>query len=162
MQKKFVFLALLMLTGCATRLDMGTEELPEDIETVSIEEITASPFVLTAAQGYVNPDNYTTPHTYVVDTHRKEVYVDRYEEPSGLTPEEIIENAAKGEVVESAHPIFEMDSLGAEEDSLSLQYDSKIVEFTPLSDSYYENQDGIRYILEPHEGIDQYIESFFE
>lgn len=160
MSKKIVIFALLILTGCAAKID--TEKSSEDTVTLSAEKITASPFILTAAQGYVNTDNYSTPHTYVIDTYRKEVYVDTYEEPSGLTPEEIIENAEKEEAVESVYPIFAIDVLDVADDSFTLQYDAEIVEFTALSDSYYEDQDGVRYIIDAHGGIDQYIESLFE
>lgn len=129
----------------------------------SVEKQIATPFILKAADGYVNHDNYTTPHTYIVDTYQNEVYVDVYEEPSGLTPEEIIENAKNAdEAEESIYPIFEVESLSAKEDSFTLQFDSKTVEFTALSESYYENEEGVRYILEPHSGIDKYIESFFD
>lgn len=162
MNKKIVVLTLLVLTGCSITPDNDTENTSIDTATLSAEELTASPFILIAAQGYVNTDNYATPHTYLVDSYRNQVYVDKYEEPSGLTPEEIIENAEKEEAVESIHPIFEIDSLDVEGDSIRLQYDAELVEFTALSDSYYEDQKGVRYIIDSHEGIDDYIENFFE
>lgn len=162
MNKKHAVIILLILTGCAKTADMDVEKTTNDSSTPLLEKQTTSPFILKAAQGYVNTNNYSTPHTYLVDTYRDEVYVDTYHEPSGLTPEEIIENADKQEAVESVHPIFEIDALTVEKDSFSLEYDAELVEFTALSDSYYEDQEGIRYILESHAGIDQYIESLFE
>ena len=162
MNKKHAVIILLILTGCAKTADVGIEKDTNDSSNPLLEKQTTSPFILKAAQGYVNTNNYSTPHTYLVDTYRDEVYVDTYHEPSGLTPEEIIENADKQEAVESVHPIFEIDALTVEEDSFSLEYDAELVEFTALSDSYYEDQEGIRYILESHAGIDQYIESLFE
>lgn len=160
-RKNWIF-ALLILSGCSVLPGTKTESSINNPPALSLEKQTASPFILTAAQGYVNTDNYVTPHAYLVDTYRNEVYVDTYEKPSGLAPEEIIKNAEKEEALESVYPIFEIDSLDIEGDSFSLQYDSKIVEFVALSDSYYEDQDGVRYILESYEGIDHYIESFFE
>lgn len=160
-RKNWVF-ALLILSGCSALPGTKTESSIDNPPALSLEKQTASPFILKAAQGYVNSDNYVTPHTYLVDTYRTEVYVDTHEEPSGLTPEEIIENAEKEEIVESIYPIFEIDTLDVYDDSFSLQYESKIIEFTALSDSYYENEEGVRYILDSHEGIDNYIESFFE
>lgn len=162
MNRKSWIFALLILSGCSVLPGTKTESSIDNPPALSLEKQTAAPFILEAAQGYVNSDNYETPHTYIVDTYRNEVYVDTYEEPSGLTPEEIIENAKNQEVVESIYPIFEIDALDVDEDTFSLQYDSKIVEFTALSDSYYENKEGVRYILDSHKGIDNYIESFFE
>ena len=118
-------------------------------------------FILKAVQGYVKLNDYTTPHTYIVDTDRNKVYADVYEEISGITVEEIIENADKaGE--ELIEPIYEIEDFELRDDSFSFQYDSKIVEFTALSGSYYENQDGVRYTIDSHSGIEEYIESFFE
>lgn len=162
MNKKIAVLTLLILTGCSMKSETGTEKSLDAGSALSTEELTASPFVLEAAQGYVNSDNYVTPHRYLIDTYRNEVYVDTHEEPSGLTPEEIIENAKNEEVVESIYPIFEIEALDVDDDSFILQYDSKTIEFTALSDSYYENEEGVRYILDSHKGIDDYIESFFE
>ena len=165
--REFIFVfsligATTILTACSIDSETDIGNAAENISSVSVEKQIGTPFILKAADGYVNHDNYTTPHTYIVDTYQNEVYVDVYEEPSGLTPEEIIENAKNADEEESIYPIYEVESLSAKEDSFTLQFDSKTVEFTALSESYYENEEGVRYILEPHSGIDKYIESFFD
>lgn len=156
MIKKFMLIFTLMLVGCSAEYVTDTEKSEETTTT-----LTTSSFILRAADGYVHHDNYETPHTYVVDTNRNEVYVDINEEPSGLTPEEIIENVENASD-EYTPPIFEIEALNVENDFINLQYDSKNVDFTVLSDSYYEDQDGIRYIIEPYSGIDTYINSFLQ
>ena len=140
----------LLLVGCSAE-NVTDAEKSEEAATTS--------FILRAADGYVRHDNYKTPHTYVVDINRNEVYVDINEEPSGLTPEEIIENA-ENKPEEYTPPIFEINVLSVEEDFINLQYDSKNVDFTAISDSYYEDQEGIRYIIESYSGINAYINSF--
>ena len=138
MFKKIMLVFTLLLVGCSAE-NVTDAEKSEEAATTS--------FILRAADGYVRHDNYKTPHTYVVDINRNEVYVDINEEPSGLTPEEIIENA-ENKPEEYTPPIFEINVLNVEEDFINLQYDSKNVDFTDISDSYYEDQEGIRYIIE--------------
>mgnify|MGYP003404930147 CR=1 FL=1 len=150
MFKKIMLVFTLLLVGCSAE-NVTDAEKSEEAATTS--------FILRAADGYVRHDNYKTPHTYVVDINRNEVYVDINEEPSGLTPEEIIENA-ENKPEEYTPPIFEINVLNVEEDFINLQYDSKNVDFTAISDSYYENQEGIRYIIESYSGINAYINSF--
>lgn len=162
LRKSIFIFSLIGVTAILAACSIGSETSIKDNSSVSVEEQIATPFILKAADGYVNHDNYTTPHTYVIDTYQNEVYVDVHEEPSGLTPEEIIEQAKNADEEESIYPIYDLESLSAKEDSFTLQFDSKTVEFTALSESYYENEEGVRYILEPHSGIDKYIESFFD
>lgn len=163
MNKKNLLLVLLILTGCSITPDTDTENFVEDTPVLSAEKQIESTFILTAAPGYVKLDNYDTPHTYLVDIDRNEVYVDIYEEPTGLTPEEIIENAEKNEDIEEfIDPIFKIKSLDATADTFVLQYNSKIIEFTVLSDSYYKDQDGVRYIIDSYSGIEDYIENSFK
>lgn len=150
MLKKIMLVFTLLLVGCSAE-NVTDAEKSEEAATTS--------FILRAADGYVRHDNYKTPHTYVVDINRNEVYVDINEEPSGLTPEEIIENA-ENKPEEYTPPIFEIDVLNVEEDFINLQYDSKNVDFTAISDSYYEDQEGTRYIIESYSGIDTYINRF--
>lgn len=150
MFKKIMLVFTLLLVGCSAE-NVTDAEKSEEAATTS--------FILRAADGYVRHDNYKTPHTYVVDINRNEVYVDINEEPSGLTPEEIIENA-ENKPEEYTPPIFEINVLNVEEDFINLQYDSKNVDFTAISDSYYEDQEGIRYIIESYSGINAYINSF--
>lgn len=150
MLKKIMLVFTLLLVGCSAE-NVTDAEKSEEAATTS--------FILRAADGYVRHDNYKTPHTYVVDINRNEVYVDINEEPSGLTPEEIIENA-ENKPEEYTPPIFEINVLNVEEDFINLQYDSKNVDFTAISDSYYEDQEGIRYIIESYSGINAYINSF--
>lgn len=114
MLKKSLFLVLLILTGCSITPETDTENIIEDTPVLSAEKQIESTFILTAAPGYVNLNNYDTPHVYLVDTDRNEVYVDIYEEPTELTPEEIIENAEKSEEIEEyIYPIYEIESLDA-------------------------------------------------
>lgn len=161
MKNKTLLFILLILTGCSINPATDAEN-SEDASTISsTEQQRDSTFILEAVQGYVKLNDYTTPHTYIVDTDRNEVYVDVYEEISGITVEEIIENADKaGE--ELTEPIYEIEAFEFEDDSFRFQYDSKMVEFTALSETYYEDQDGVRYTIDSHSGIDDYIESFFE
>lgn len=162
MRHQTLLIILLILTGCSVNPE--TDDIEDSAERSvisSTEEQTASTFILKAAEGYVKPDNYTIPHTYLVDRDREEVYVDIYEEVSEITVEEIIENAETAEA-ELTEPIYDIEVFEIEDDSFSFQYDSKVVKFTGLSETYYENQDGIRYIINSHTGIDDYIESFFE
>lgn len=163
MNRKNLLLVFLALTGCSITPETDKGNILDDIPVMSAEKQTESTFILTAAPGYVKFDDYDTPHTYLVDIDRNEVYVDMYEEPTGLTPEEIIENAEKSEEIEEyVHPIFEIESLDTTADSFVLQYNSKSVEFTALSDSYYEDQDGIRYVIDSYSGIEDYIENYFK
>lgn len=161
MKNKTLLFILLVLTGCSINPATDVEN-SEDASTISsTEQQRDSTFILEAVQGYVQLNDYTTPHTYIVDTDRNEVYVDVYEEISGITVEEIIENADKaGE--ELTEPIYEIEAFEFEDDSFRFQYDSKMVEFTALSETYYEDQDGVRYTIDSHSGINDYIESFFE
>lgn len=56
-----------------------------------------------------------------------------------------------------------MNLLNIEDDTIRLGYESESVEFTALSKSYYKDQDGIQYIIEPYDsGIDGYIRSLRE
>ena len=161
MKNKTLLFILLILTGCSINPQSDVEN-SEDTSTISsTEQQMDSIFILKAVQGYVKLNDYTTPHTYIVDTDRNKVYADVYEEISGITVEEIIENADKaGEGLTA--PIYEIEDFELRDDSFSFQYDSKIVEFTALSGSYYENQDGVRYTIDSHSGIEDYIASFFE
>lgn len=84
-RKLISVLYLFLLVGCS--IEEAATDTPE--QTMTIPENTS--FILRAADGFVSHSNYETPHTYIVDVKRNEVYVDKNLEPSGLTPAEIIE-----------------------------------------------------------------------
>lgn len=127
------------------------------------EEITGN-FKLTAAQGFVYQDNYETPHTYVIDRNREEVYVDTYiegftdEERAAIeemTTEEFDEFLDSQPVIED--PLYEIKLLDATKEKIILEYEDERIEFTALSDSYFKAEDGTQYIIEEGSGIDAYL-----
>lgn len=145
MKKYVLFIFSIFLVGCGA------------------EEITGN-FKLTAAQGYVNQDNYETPHTYVIDRDREEVYVDTYIE--GFTDEEreAIENMSSEEFDEfidsrpvPEDPLYEIKMLDATKEKIILEYEDERIEFTALSDSYFKAEDGTQYIIEEASSIDAYL-----
>jgi hypothetical protein len=118
------------------------------------EQISGS-FKLSAAPGYVNPQTeFEMPHTYIIDTESKQVYVDHHHDSSGMTPEEIIENAEELPVYEE--PLYEITSLNATNEEIILEYEEEQVEFTALSDSYFETEDGTRYVIEHGSTLEDY------
>lgn len=146
--KKVVFLLFsLLLAGCGA------------------EQITGS-FKLTAAQGYVSDDNYETPHTYIIDSMSELVYVDRNE--AGFTTEELeaMKSMSEEEVAEFVEskpvfeePLYDIQFLDATKEEIILEYEGERVEFTALSDSYFEGEDGTQYVIEYDSTIEEYKKS---
>lgn len=170
--KKITIISLsLLLVGCAVGEekieDTSTSEENIIVEADEDALITGS-LKLTAAQGYVSQDNYETPHTYIIDIDNDEVYVDYYEEGfteeeremiSTMSEEELDEYFAEQPIYEA--PIYDITSLEATKDSISFDYGEEAIVFTALSDSYYETEEGVRYLIQENVTIDDYIEFSF-
>lgn len=153
-RKLISLFSLLFLIGCSVE---DASESEQSNQNINIPENTS--FILRAAEGFVKHTNYETPHTYVVDRERNEVYVGIYSEPSGLTPAEIIEQA-QNDPVEQEHPIFEIEFLTIEDNNITLEYDTHHLEFITLSKSYLKDQNNIWYTIDPYaSGIDGYIQN---
>ena len=165
MKKYLTLLIPLFLMGCA----VGEEVTPDGEEVVEAEETAPASFKLTAAQGYVDIDNYDIPHTYVIDSENNEVYVDK--NIQGMTDEEreiltsmsdeaAEEYFANQPVVEESR--YDATLLKVTEDEILIEYEDESLVFISLSESTYEAEDGTRYTIEEDMTIDDYLESFYE
>ena len=151
MKKLILIVFSLFLVGCGT------------------EEMTGS-FKLSAAQGYVNSESdIGTPHTYIIDTSKNEVYVETFEEAFTAEDLEAIEEMSDEEFADFIdsqpvyeEPLYEISFLEATVDEIILEYEGERVEFTSLSDSYFEREDGNRFVIEYDSSIDEYKNNLME
>lgn len=136
MRKIIALLFTLLLAGCGADSISGT-------------------FTLEAAQGYVTRDDAETPYRYIIESENNQVYVARNglvftaEELAALdemTPEK--QHEFFGSRPEPAEPLNEITFLEATKEEIILKYDDERVVFTALSDSHFEDEDGIRYLIE--------------
>lgn len=167
MRKIINLSVLIVLSGCT--VGQGDQPATDQEEATAENTPLTGSFKLEAAQGYVPHSDSETPHTYVIDTDKNEVYVDI--NPEGFTEEELerITNMTEEEAdeffssqPEYEEPIYDIMHLEAAIDSILLEYEGEAVQFTALSDSYYETEDGTRYILEEDVSIEEYVDSFYE
>jgi|SRR5690625_1731767 len=171
MKKILIIFTVFLLTGCA-----ATQENSDGIEENEVNDVAEAEneenlpdvtenFKLVAAPGYVKPGNTTDPRTFVVDVDTKEVYVETSVE--GFTEEELelIESMTAEEADEHfgfseyEEPLYEIDHIEITDDSIVLEYNDETVVFEALSESYYETENGIRYIIEGNESIAAYKNS---
>lgn len=133
------------------------------------EEMTGS-FKLTAADGYANRSSAVgTPHTYIIDTDSQEVFVDVIQE--GFTQEDLeaIDNMSEEEFADFINnqpiyeePLYPIDFLEATKDEIILEYEGERETFTALSETYFEREDGMRYVIEYDSSIEDYQNSFID
>lgn len=151
MKKLILIVFSLFLVGCGT------------------EEITGS-FKLSAADGYQNrPSAVGTPHTYIIDTNSKEVFVDVIEE--GFTKEDLeaIEEMSEEEFADFINnqpiyeePLYAIDFIEATKDEIILEYEGERETFTALSETYFEREDGMRFVIEYDSSVEDYQNSFMD
>lgn len=115
------------------------------------DEVIIGTFMLQAESGYIARDNDQDAEVYIIDTYTNEVYVDgkgkkftkeereRFEE---MTPEERQEFIGPEE---TEGPAYTIKSLETTKEAIILEYADELIEFTALSDSYYEAASGVRY-----------------
>ena len=136
MKKIVVLLFTLLLAGCGAEQITGT-------------------FMLTAAQGYVQEDNFETPVMYIVERNNDKIYVDKNRR--GFTDEDraAMEEMSPEEFADfidnqftEEDPIYDIISIEATTEEIVLEYEGEQVVFTALSDSYFKADDGTQYIIE--------------
>ncbi len=145
MKKMMLLLFTVVLAGCGA------------------EEITGS-FMLSAAPGYVSSESdIGTPHTYIIDTTENKVYVETFEE--GFTEEDLeaIEEMSEEEFADFINsqpvyeePLYEIRFLEATVEEIILEYEGERAKFKALSDSYFEREDGNRFVIEYDSSIEEY------
>lgn len=152
MKKYLLVILSLFFVGCAT-------EQPVDL---------MGTFMLKAESGYIAPENEEDAEVYIIDTYASEVYVDgkgrtftreereRFETMSPEERDELIKP------VDTEGPRYELKNLEATKERIILEYADELVEFTALSDSYFETASGIRYRFEEDISVMDYEESLRE
>lgn len=152
--KKFLFILLsILFVGCAAEQE---------------EEVMQGTFMLKAESGYIAPENEEDAVVYIIDTYMDEVYVDgkgktftreEREKFETMTSEER-EALIKPVAVDG--PTYKIKSLEITEKTIVLSYAEEFVEFTALSDSYFETESGVRYQFIEDASVLDYEESLRE
>ena len=110
-----------------------------------------------------------TPHTYIINTDSKEIFVDIIQE--GFTQEDLeaIEEMSEEEFADFINnqpiyeePLYTIDFLEATKDEIILEYEGERETFTALSETYFEREDGMRYVIEYDSSIEDYQNSLMD
>lgn len=151
MRKTWVLLLTLLLAGCGGDAITGT-------------------FILEAADGFVRQDNTETPHTYIIESDAKQVYVGKNHE--SFTEEEMeaileMDSEERAEFLDSQpvveDPVHDITLLETTDDAIVLEYGAERIVFTALSDSYYKTEDGTQYVIEhDSSSIQEYLDSLMD
>lgn len=153
MKKYLLILLSLLFLGCAAEQE---------------EEAIMGTFMLKAESGYIAPENEEDADVYIIDTYTNEVYVDG--KGKKFTREErerfeIMTSEERQELIgpeEAEDPMYKIKTLKATKEVIILEYADELVEFTALSDSYYESASGVRYRFEEGASVFDYEESLRE
>lgn len=149
--KKYLLVFLsLFFVGCAMKQE---------------EEAMMGTFILQAEPGYIAPENEVDAAVYIIDTYTNEVYIDgkgktftreereRFEDMTSEKRQELIGP------VETEGPMYKIKFLEATKETIIIEYADELLEFTALSDSYYESASGVRYLFEEDVSVLDYEES---
>ena len=97
------------------------------------------------------------------------MYVETFEEAFTAEDLEAIEEMSDEEFADFIdsqpvyeEPLYEISFLEATVDEIILEYEGERVEFTSLSDSYFEREDGNRFVIEYDSSIDEYKNNLME
>lgn len=157
----FLF-SIFFLTGCSIEPEKIENDRTEEIGVQ--EQLLTGTFSLQAEPGYISAKNDRDAEIYIIDMNNDEVYVqgkgkaytaEDLERLDEMTAEEKSDFFDSQEVEDSLH---EIKALKATKDLIVLEYDDEIVEFTALSDSFFETDTGVRYRFEENASIPTYEE----
>ena len=151
----------LFLVGC-TVVEDSSQENNETAFQEQENKLTGT-FMLKAEHGYIQPDNEEDAKVYIINTTENTVHIegqgksfsreDREIMGEGLVGEEMEELFGEIEVSEPEH---DLTYLEATKYLIVIEYEDQRVEFTGLSESFFESESGIRYRIEENTSVSDY------